>query len=174
MARRHKKSKSNVVQVNPDATINYISGILTGSANYIDGLLSSANLYNAWVMQEMSLEGKEIGEYDPDALSNFESALKATNPRLYSVMKTDPKAFIEELQKTGQLDAFLQQTNYGRLAKTDKYMMEAGKKYRELTPSLVKSKSVETGLTFLEQYAPYGANTMARLGNILKSRVKIE
>jgi hypothetical protein len=37
MARR-RKSKKNVVQVNPDATINYVSGILTGANNYITGL----------------------------------------------------------------------------------------------------------------------------------------
>ncbi|ABP73426.1 hypothetical protein [Acidianus bottle-shaped virus] len=174
MARRHKKSKSDVVQINPDATINYVMGILTGANAYIDGLLSGANMYNAWVMQEMSLEGKPIGTYKPDSLRDYIDNLKNTNPRLYSLMKTDPKVFIDELQKTGQLDAFLGATNYARLAKTDKYMIEAGRKYRDTVPSLVKSKSPDTGLAFLQQYAPYGGMTMARLGNILKTGVKVE
>lgn len=174
MARRHRKSKSNVVQVNPDATLDYVTGILTGANNYIDGLLNGATLYNAWVTQESSLEGKTIGEYKPDALREYMDTLKKTNPRLYSIMKTDPKLFIEELQKAGTLDAFLKATNYGRLVKTDKYMIEAGQKYRDMVPSLIKSKSPEAGLAFLQQYAPYGGATIARLGNIFKSAVKVE
>lgn len=174
MARRHRKSKSDVVQVNPDSTLNYVMGILTGANAYVDGLLNGATLYNAWVQQESSLEGKPIGAYKPDALREYMDTLKNTNPRLYSVMRTDPKVFVEELQKSGQLDAFLSTTNYGRLAKTDKYMIEAGRKYRETVPSLIKSKSSEAGLAFLQQYAPFGASTMTRLGNILKSSVKVE
>ncbi|ALG96783.1 hypothetical protein [Acidianus bottle-shaped virus 2 strain ABV2] len=174
MARRHRKSKSNTVQVTPDATLNYITGILTGANNYIDGLLSGANLYNAWVTQESSLEGKAIGGYKQDALRDYMDNLKKANPRLYSVMRTDPKAFIDELEKTGTLEGFLRATNYERLAKTDDYMIGAGLKYRDMVPSLIKSKTPDTGLAFLQQYAPYGANTMARLGNILKSAVKVE
>lgn len=173
MARR-RKSKADVVQVNPDSTLNYVSGILTGANAYIDGLLNGANLYNAWVTQESALEGKAIGEFKPDSLRDYMDKLKATNPRLYNVMRTDPTAFVAEMQKAGTLDAFLHATNYDRVAKTDLYMIDAGHKYREMTPSLIKSKTPDTGLAFLQQYAPYGASTMARLGNILKSNVKVE
>lgn len=171
---RKRKSKADVVQVNPDATLNYVSGILTGANSYIDGLLSSASQYNAWVTQESTLEGKGIGEYKRDALRNYMDNLKNTDPRMYNLMKTDPFAFVEEMKRKGTLDAFINATNYGRVAKTDLYMIDAGHKYREMTPSLIKSRTPDTGLAFLQQYAPYGANTMARLGNILKSSVKVE
>lgn len=168
MARRHKKSKTDVVQVNPDAVFNYVTGILTSGSKYINGILEGASLYNGWVTQEMSLEGKPIGEYKPGALRTFLDTIKKENPRIYYMMISNPKQFFETFKNT--LPTFLQATNYGRLAQVDKYMIEAGKNYRELYPSLLKSKSREAGLTYLQTNLIGPEQISIGLGNLFKSK----
>jgi len=177
MARRHKKSKRNVVQVNPDATLNYVTGILTGANNYITGLLEGANQYNAWVQTEMSLEGEEIGEYKPDALRDFLEGFKRLNPADYNKFMSDPYSFLEELKKTNPtnyasfINQILNKTNYGRLANVDKAMIKAGKQYRDQLPTLLKSRNMETGLTILQTYAPNSAKVVDKINGILTSAI---
>jgi len=177
MARRHKKSKRNVVQVNPDATINYVSGILTGASNYISGLLEGANQYNAWVQTEMALEGTEIGNYKPDALRKYLEGFKATNPADYNKLMSDPYGYLEYLKKTAPdkynnvILGFVNGTNYKRLVETDKAMIKAGEQYREQIPSLIKSRNMETGLTILQTYAPNTAKVVDKINGILTSAI---
>jgi hypothetical protein len=177
MARHHKKSKRNVVQVTPDATINYITGILTGASDYITGILEGANLYNSWVQQEMALEGTEIGEYKPDALRKYLEEMKKTNPSAYTRFMADPYGYLMSTFKTPQERAvfiadLVNKTNYNRLANTDEAMIKAGKNYREQVPSLIKSKNLETGLTMLQNYAPSSVNVMDKINGILTSALK--
>jgi len=178
MARHHKKSKKNVVQVNPDATLNYVTGILTGASDYITGLLEGSNLYNAWVTTEMSLEGKPIGEYRGDALRNFLEEFKNKDYDEYVRFMSDPYGFLKEVKakNPANYDRFindiLTKTNYGRLYNTDKYMIEAGKNYRDQIPSLIKSKNIETGMTMLENYAPYSAKVIDKINGIMTSAIK--
>jgi hypothetical protein len=178
MGRHHKKSKKNVIQVNPDATLNYITGILTGASNYITGILEGANLYNSWVQTEMALEGKPIGEYKEDALRKFLQEFKNKDYDGYVRFMSDPYGFIKELKEKypANYDRFINDiltgTNYGRLYNTDKYMIEAGKNYREQIPSLLKSKNIETGLTMLENYAPFSAKVIDKINGIMTSAIK--
>ena len=177
MARRHKRSKKNVIQVNPDATINYVSGILTGANNYISGLLEGANQYNAWVQVEMGLEGTEIGEYKPDALRNFLEGFKRLDPSGYAKFMADPFSFLESMKKTNPtqytsfINQLVQQTNYGRLAKTDEAMIKAGKQYRDQVSTLLKSRNMETGLTILQTYAPNTAKVIDKINGIMTSAI---
>jgi hypothetical protein len=177
MARRHKKSKKNVVQVNPDATLHYVSGILTGANNYISGLLEGANQYNAWVQVEASLEGTEIGEYKPDALRKYLEDFKRLDPTGYAKFMADPYAFLETLKKTNPtqyasfVNSIVEKTNYERLAKTDEAMIKAGKQYRDQIPTLLKSRNMETGLTILQTYAPNTAKVVDKINGILTSAI---
>jgi len=174
---RHKKSKRNVVQVNPDATLNYVSGILTGANNYISGLLEGANSYNAWVQTEMSLEGQEIGEYKPDSLKKYLDEFKRARPTDYARFMADPTAFLNSLtpgERENFISHLLGVTNYGRLAKTDELMIKAGKQYRDQIPSLLKSKNMETGLTLLQTYAPNSTKVIDKINGILTSVVKYQ
>ena len=176
---RHKKSKKDVVQVTPNATINYVTGILTGASNYIDGLLRGATSYNAWVDVESSLEGTVIGEYKPDALKKFMEDLKYRNPAMYNEIMYNPYKFGKdlELMLSGKIPynpAFgdiITKTNYGRLQKTDVAMISAGKRYREMEPELVKSKNKQAGLSFLTTAEP--TTTVYDVQNILKSKVSV-
>jgi len=178
MARRHRKSKKDVVQVNQDATLNYITGILTGASDYISGILEGANLYNSWVQQEMSLEGTQIGEYRPDSLRKFLENLKDTDYEEYVRFMADPYGFLEAVKSKNPanyknfIENMKNSTNYGRLANTDVAMIKAGKAYREQTPSLIKSKNIETGLTMLENYAPYSTRVMDKINGIMTSALK--
>jgi len=176
MARR-RKSKKNVVQVTPDATLNYISGILTGANSYISGLLEGANEYNSWVQQEMALEGTEIGAYKKDSLREYLEGFKKLNPGDYQRFISDPYAYMESLKASGQYDNFLTHlmttTNYGRLKKTDEAMIKAGQNYREQIPSLIKSRNVDTGLTFLQNYAPNAVKSVDKINGIMRSSIKI-
>jgi len=176
MARR-RKSKKNVVQVTPDATINYISGILTGANAYVSGLLEGANEYNSWVQTEMSLEGTEIGEYKKDSLREYLEGFKKVDPNAYQRFITDPYAYLNGLKASGQYDGFLTHmlgvTNYGRLEKTDLAMIKAGKNYREQIPTLIKSRNIDTGLSFLQNYAPNTAKATDRINGILKSSINV-
>ncbi|ALG96856.1 hypothetical protein [Acidianus bottle-shaped virus 3 strain ABV3] len=169
MARHHKKSKADLVQVTPDATLHYVEGILTGAQDYISGILEGASLYNSWVEVEQGLEGKRIGEYKPDALRNFLENLKKVNPTLYNQAMANPTEFVK-----ANLPEIVKNTNYQRLANTDAIMIEAGRQYRDMYPSLLKSKNVQSGMAFLQNYAPMGAVSMAKLNDILKSAVKVE
>jgi len=177
MARRHKKSNRNVVQVNPDATLNYVTGILTGANNYISGLLEGANQYNAWVQTEMTLEGTEIGEYRPDALRNYLDSLKKTKPQVYTKLMSDPYSFIMNAVKTNNaqdlavIAEMVEKTNYKRLKNTDLAMIEASKQYRDQIPTLIKSRNMETGLTILQTYAPNSVKVMDRINGILTSGI---
>jgi len=174
---RHKKSKKNVIQVNPDATINYVSGILTGANNYISGLLEGANQYNAWVQTEMGLEGEQIGDYKPDSLRKYLEDFKKENPNDYARFMADPYAFLSAMnpaQREGFINHLLGVTNYGRLAKTDELMIKAGKQYREQLPSLLKSRNMETGLTLLESYAPNSAKVVDKINGIMTSAIKYQ
>jgi len=177
MARRHKKSKKNVVQVNPDATLHYVMGILTGANNYISGLLEGANQYNAWVQTEMGLEGTDIGEYKPDALRKYLEGFKKLDPTGYTKFMSDPYGFLENLKNTNPtqyasfINDILAKTNYGRLAKTDEAMIKAGKQYREQIPSLIKSRNMETGLTILQTYAPNAVKVMDKINGIMSSAI---
>ncbi len=83
---------------------------------------------------------------------------------------SNPSEFLKRIN----LADFNKITNYGRLANTDAYMIEAGKQYRDMYPSLLKSKNPQSGLAFLQNYAPTGAVSMARLNDILKSAIKVE
>jgi len=172
MARR-RKSKKNVVQVTPDATINYVSGILTGANAYISGLLEGTNQYNAWVQQETALEGYEIGEYKKDALRNYLEAQKKENFNLYQKLVSDPYAFFADPANAPIIDSMIKTTNYGRLEKTDRAMIDAGKRYREQIPSLIKSKSMDTGLSFLQNYAPSSVKDVDKINGILSSSIKM-
>jgi len=171
---RHRKSKRNVIQVNPDATLNYVSGILTGANNYISGLLEGANQYNAWVQVEMGLEGTEIGEYKPDALRKYLEGFKKVNPTGYARFMADPLGYLNSL-KPEERDAFITQllkdTNYGRLVDTDKAMITAGKQYREQIPTLIKSRNIDTGLTILQTYAPSSAKIIDKINGIMTSSI---
>jgi len=175
---RHRKSKKNVIQVNPDATINYVSGILTGANNYISGLLEGANQYNSWVQIEMALEGKEIGEYAPDSLRKFMEGYKKLKPSEYARFMADPLGYLKYLQKERPNDykdfinQLLTQTNYGRLVETDKAMIEAGKRYREQISTLIKSKNMETGLTILQTYAPSNSKVIDKINGIMASSIE--
>jgi hypothetical protein len=177
MAKRSRKSKKNIVQVNPDATINYVTGILTGANNYISGLLEGANQYNAWVQVEMSLEGTEIGEYRPDALRNFLEGFKKFSPNEYNKFMADPYGYLMTLKKTNpdQYASFINQltknTNYGRLVNTDEIMIKAGQQYRDQIPTLIKSRNMETGLTILQTYAPNTAKVIDKINGILTSSI---
>jgi hypothetical protein len=169
---RHKKSKKNVVQVTPDATLNYVTGILTGANNYITGLLEGANQYNAWVQVELSLEGEQIGEYKPDSLRKYLEDFKKEDPNAYARFMADPYAFLMSLpesQRNNFIQHMLGVTNYGRLVKTDQAMIKAGKQYREQIPSLLKSRNMETGLTILQTYAPQGTKVMDKINGIMTS-----
>lgn len=172
MARRRKKSKTDVVQVNPDATLNYVTGVLTGGSRYINGLLEGANMYNAWVLQESSLEGKELLPYKEGALRRVLQEIKESNPAQYYLAITNPQAFIKSLGPN--LEDFLRNTNYYRLVQTDKYMIEAGKTYRQLYPSLLKSRSVQTGLTFLQTAINHPVESSAALGKFFKSKEELK
>jgi len=177
---KHRKSKKNIVQVSPDSTFNYISGILTGANNYITGLLEGANMYNAWVTEEMTLEGTEIGEYKPDSLNQFLKELKATNNDEYIRFVTDPYSFLESIKKTNPanysifINKIKSTTNYGRLYNTDVAMIKAGKAYREQTPSLIKSKNIQSGLSLLQNYAPSSTQVIDKINGILTSGIKVE
>jgi len=178
MAKRHKKSKKDVVQVNPDATLNYITGILTGASNYVSGILEGANLYNSWVQQEMSLEGTPIGEYRPDSLRKWLDEFKNTDYDEYIRFMADPYGFLESVKKTNPANykAFINnvvsKTNYGRLVNTDLAMIKAGKAYREQIPSLLKSKNLDTGLTMLQNYAPSSTRVIDKINGIMTSALK--
>jgi len=178
MARR-RRSKKNVVQVTPDATLNYVSGILTGANAYISGLLEGSNEYNSWVQQESALEGKEIGEYKPDSLRKFLEATKSVDPAGYQRLIADPYGYIKDLEVKDPnkakafLNSLIDTTNYKRLENTDKYMIQAGKNYRDQIPSLIKSRSMDTGLTFLQNYAPSSAKAMDKINGILKSSINV-
>jgi hypothetical protein len=177
MARR-RRSKKNVIQVNPDATINYVSGILTGANNYITGLLEGANEYNSWVQMEMSLEGTDIGEYKPDALRKFIEGAKGLDPQGYARLMADPYAYLQYLKKEKPqqyqnfINNLISNTNYGRLVETDKAMIEAGKRYREQIPTLIKSKNMDTGLTILQTYAPKGSKVIDKINGIMSSALE--
>jgi len=174
MARHHRKSKRNVVQVNPDATLNYVTGILTGASNYITGILEGATEYNAWVQQESALEGTEIGEYKPDSLRETLEITKNANPSAYYRFVTDPYGYYMSLkpEERENLIRTLEATNYSRLINTDKAMIKAGKNYREQVPSLIKSKNLETGMTMLENYAPNSLKIMDKINGIMTSALK--
>ena len=178
MARRHRKSKKDVVQVNPDATIHYVTGILTGANNYITGLLEGANQYNAWVQTEMALEGTEIGDYKPDALRKYLEGFKATNPGEYARFMADPYGYLENLKRTDPakyqnlITSLVNGTNYKRLANVDEAMIKAGKQYRDQIPSLLKSRNMETGLTILQTYAPNSAKVIDKINGIMTSAIK--
>jgi hypothetical protein len=180
MARHHRKSKKNVVQVNPDAVFNYVSGILTGASNYISGLLEGTSLYNAWVQTELGLEGKEIGAYKEDALRKWLEEFKRTHGDEYNQLMADPYGYFMKVKSVNPanydhlINDILTKTNYGRLYNTDKYMIEAGKNYREQTPTLIKSKNMETGLTMLQNYSPNAVKVMDKINGILTSGIKIE
>jgi len=169
---RHRKSKKNVVQINPDATLNYVSGILTGANNYISGLLEGANQYNAWVQTEMSLEGTDIGGYKPNALREFLEDLTESE---YTKLMTDPYGYIMTLKQTNQqkFNELINSTNYRRLIAVDRAMIKAGKQYRDQIPTLIKSRNVETGLTLLETYAPSSAKVVDKINGILTSSIKV-
>ena len=181
---RHRKSKKNVVQVNPNSTINYVAGILTGANAYIDGLLRGTTSYNAWVEIESSLEGTPIGEYRQDSLRDFMENLKRNNPSAYAELMYNPyeagKKLIAELQalKSGKAPVnpvyadLINKTNYQRLWKTDLAMIGAGQRYRDMEPELVKSKNKEAGLSFLTTAEP--TTTMYDVQNILKSKVTVK
>jgi hypothetical protein len=174
---RHRKSKKNVVQVTPDATYNYISGILTGANNYIIGLLEGSNLYNSWVTQEMTLEGTEIGEYKPDSLRKYLEMTKNVNPTAYSKFITDPYAYymsLNENEKKNFINEILTNTNYGRLAKVDKAMIKAGNEYRNQIASLIKGKNIQSGLTALQNYAPSSTQVIDKINGLLTSSIKVE
>ena len=178
MARRHRKSKKDVVQVSPDAVINYVSGILTGATDYITGILEGANLYNSWVQQESALEGTPIGEYKPDALRDWLEKFKNTDYDEYVRFMADPYGFLESVKKTNPanykafIDNIRNNTNYGRLYNTDLAMIKAGKAYREQVPSLIKSKNIDTGLTMLQNYAPYSTRVIDKINGIMTSALK--
>jgi len=170
---KHKKSRRNVVQVNPDATINYLSGILTGANNYVSGLLEGATLYNAWVQQEMALEGETIGEYRPDSLRKYLEKFKSEDPSGYARFMADPTAFIKHTEKGKEIMLkIVDETNYGRLYNTDKAMIKAGKAYRDQLPTLLKSKNMDTGLTLLQTYAPNSAKITDKIASIMSSTVQ--
>jgi len=177
MAKR-RKSKKNVIQVNPDATLNYVSGILTGANNYISGLLEGANQYNAWVQAEMSLEGTDIGEYKPDALRKFLEGAKSVDPSGYARLMADPYGYLEYLKKEKPneyrtfINNIINQTNYGRLVETNKAMIKAGKQYRDQIPSLLKSKNMDTGLTILQTYAPNKSKIIDKINGIMTSAIE--
>jgi hypothetical protein len=174
MARR-RKSKKNIIQVNPDATINYVSGILTGANNYITGLLEGANQYNAWVQTEMALEGADIGTYKPDSLRKFLDGFKQRDPSGYARFMAEPNSYLQYLAKTnpGQyenlISSILNGTNYGRLKKTDEAMINAGSRYRDQIPTLLKSRNMDTGLTILQTYAPKGSKVIDKINGIMSS-----
>jgi hypothetical protein len=175
---RKRRSKKNVIQINPDSTINYLSGILTGANNYITGLLEGANQYNSWVQMEMSLEGYDIGEYKQDSLRKFIEGAKSVDPQGYSRLMADPYGYLQYLkkEKPQQYETFInnlvKQTNYGRLVETDKAMIEAGKKYREQIPSLIKSRNMETGLTILQTYAPKSSKVIDKINGLMTSAIE--
>ena len=167
MARHHKRSKATIVQVNPNAYLNYVMGILTGARDYITGLLEGASLYNAWVQQEMSLEGKPLQPYAEDKETNVYDYLTSPNgrPILNKLLSGEPlsQAELEELYKM---------SNYERVLQVDKYMKEAGKAYREMYPQLLKSKNAQAGLAFLQNYQP--EEVTYNLPDIVKSKIKLE
>jgi hypothetical protein len=178
VARRHRKSKKNVVQVNPDATLNYVTGILTGASDYITGILEGANLYNSWVQQEMSLEGTPIGDYKEDSLRKWLDEFKAKDYDGYVRLMADPLGYLQAVKSVNEanyknlINEIVSKTNYGRLVNTDKAMINAGKVYREQVPSLIKSKNVETGLTMLQNYAPYSTKVIDKINGIMTSALK--
>lgn len=162
---RHRRSKRDVIQVNPDAPIRYITGILTGANNYVDGLLKGASLYNAWVNVESSLEGKPLSPYKEYAL---EEVLSKFTPAVRNKIVTNPWQFMKEDPETAKY--LIENTNYKRVIEVDRYMREAGKEYREMYPSLLKSKNREYGMALLQNASPIKAK--AQLGNILESQVE--
>jgi len=175
---RHRKSKKNVVQVNPDATINYVSGILTGANSYISGLLEGANSYNSWVQTEIGLEGTEIGTYRTDALRNFMENFKKLDPSGYAKFISDPYGYMQYLKKNepgkyeNLISSILNGTNYGRLVRTDEAMIKAGKQYREQIPTLIKNRNMDTGLTLLQSYAPNSTKVLDKINGIMTSAIQ--
>lgn len=159
MVARHRRSKRNVVQVNPDATVRYVTGILYSAPKYINGLLSGAGLYNAWVQAESQLEGVKIGNYQPDSLEAF---LKELPPSEKAKLYTDPTGFMKAHPDLAQ--ALLEQTNYKRVYATDVAMRQASYNYREMYPTLLKTKNPQYGEVILSRY-PQG-KSKAQIGNI--------
>lgn len=162
---RHRRSKRDVVQVNPDASVRYITGILTGANNYIDGLLKGASLYNAWVNVETTLEGKPLSPYKEYGL---EDALRNFKPELRTKILSNPYQFIKEDPETAKY--LVEKSNYKRVLEVAKYMREAGKEYRDMYPSLLKAKNREYGMALLQNATP--VKSKAQLGNILESEVE--
>jgi hypothetical protein len=160
MARR--RSKTNRVTVNPQATEKYVVGVLSGADAYITGLLSGTGLYDNWAQVEGSLEGKELKEYVPnqmkDALSN------ETNRKLlekafnnFSSLTADEKV---------KLNSIL--SNYQRVQDVDKYMIEAGDTYRDsYYVNAYKTKNMQLGLNKLETEGMRTGIVKDRVGAVL-------
>lgn len=162
---RHRRSKRDVVQVNPDASTKYVTGILTGANSYIDGLLKGASLYNAWVNVESALEGKPLSQYKEYSL---EDALRELSPGDRNKIMANPYQFMRENPQTAKV--IMDTTNYKRVYEVAKYMRDAGKEYREMYPSLIKSRNREYGMALLQNANP--VKSKAQLGNILESQVE--
>ncbi|MEM4972021.1 MAG: hypothetical protein QXE01_12315 [Sulfolobales archaeon] len=167
MARR--KSKALRVSVNPSSVQNYVIGIALGADKYIEGLLRGATLYNAWVDQESALQGKEIGEYREDALRDY---LTTHHINVLDVENTIRSCVNNNFTspECREINDLVEKTNYKRLRNTDRYMIEAGDKYRAVKGDYYQTASPAYGLAILSSYPT--TQVSEQLGNILKSKVR--
>lgn len=161
---RHRKSRANKVMVNPDATQNYVVGVLTGGGSYVSGVLEGASLYQGWVQSESTLEGRELGEYKKDSFRKMlaNPTLRRDLERAFSEYMKNPS----DVTLGGILDD-LAGTNYPRLAKTDEYMIEAGRNYKGNYETLYKSKNMQTGVSLLESYSSIPSRMQERVAGII-------
>ncbi|MEM0257254.1 MAG: hypothetical protein QXV58_15125 [Saccharolobus sp.] len=167
MAKR--RSKALRVSVTPSAVQNYVIGIALSADKYVEGLLRGASLYNAWVDQESTLQGKEIGDYHEDALRDY---LNAHHINVLDVENTIRSCVNNNFTspECREVSDLVEKTNYKRLRNTDRYMIEAGDKYRAVKGDYYQSASPSYGLAILSSYP--ATQVSEQLGNILKSKVR--
>lgn len=163
MARSHRRSKALVVQVNPNATMNYVVGILTGARDYVDGLLRGSGKYNAWVETEMSLEGSKLPRYVPDRLEAFLS-----NPENRNLVQ---KLLSGKPLTDQEVDYIIKNTNYGRTASVDVYMQEASRRYRSMLGNLLKTENKSIGIAYLNNFN--SVENQYEIPDVVKSKVKV-
>lgn len=172
---RHRRSKKTKVQVNPNATINYVTGIVTGANNYVMGLLTGANMYQHWAEVEYNrLNGLELAPYKKDAVKKFLQKHPDAVQRIQKIaeavlsgkeLSPADAQFLTELKK---------ETNYSRLLVVDQQMIFAGNDYRKTYAEYYQSRNPNTGLMLLETYANFmPKDVQYRLGNIISSKVAV-
>lgn len=168
MARR--RSKALRVSVNPSATQNYVIGVALGAEKYIEGLLRGATMYNAWVDQELGLQGSYIGEYKENALRDYLDE--------HHINVIDVENTIRNCANSGftspeckEVSDLVDKTNYKRLKNTDRLMIEAGEKYRNVKADYYQTATPSYGLAILSSYP--ATQVSEQLGNLLKSKVRV-